>query len=133
MPKISNKKTGQFALVTEIVPEGKSGIAGRLWKGRRNGKFGEGVIVKEQRIQILTQGVVCGKFDAEQVLTGSDLIAVYIKVSDNCKVIAERYIGLKVQIAFQPLFFTAYFGHYLYVLKSIAQAYGIFGSIYFRK
>jgi hypothetical protein len=57
-----SRKSWQASLVSKIVSQGEAGIDRGLREGRGNRKFREGMIVKEQRVQVLAQRVVYRKF-----------------------------------------------------------------------
>lgn len=55
-------------LVSKIISDGKAGIDSSLRKGSGHRKLGKGIVVKEQGVQGLAQGVICRKFNGEQIL-----------------------------------------------------------------
>jgi len=86
-------------LIPKIIHQGKSRIYGSLGKGSGNGKFGKGMVVKKQGIQVFAQGIICLEFKGHDVFSRGNLIIVYFQVPNNGNVVPKGDIGLKVQIA----------------------------------
>jgi len=91
------------------------------------------VVVEEERVQAFAQGIIRGEFNRQQVLAGCDLVVVYLQVPDDGNIVPEGNIGLKVQVAFEPLFLAPYVGGKLYILEPVTKANGIFLAVYFSK
>src|SRR5690606_1154642 len=105
-----------------IIAERKAGVDGGLGEGGRHCEFGKTVIVEEERVQAFAQGIIRGEFNRQQVLTGSDLVVVYFEVPYDGDIVPQGHIGLKVQVAFEPLFLPPYVGGKLYILEAVTQA-----------